>query len=355
MHYLVPPSNWLPSFKQSLLLVFFTVAGAVHAQNQLPQTEIKPKDADAAVRLAPDALEPFGASFAPVPPPTADQAKVLIYRQGPKAIGSPANIYIDKRYHASLLRGAYSEFCTSPGQASLLAVLEDAQKMHTGKHAPANQLTFQTGQTLFLKVEETGQLSEVSSDQALRELSSTALQTHTISRSPRVQECKVLPPPVVQAAAPVPAPAPVPVPVVQPIRSEPAPVKPPVPRLYALESDALFDFGKTQLRAKAYNEIEIMAQKLRQDFSKVERIRVVGHSDSIGQPAANIKLSFERAQVVADQLKERGIRPTKGFQIEGEGSRQLIKVNCGNAATPVNKLCHAPNRRVDIVVTGAKR
>jgi OOP family OmpA-OmpF porin len=342
----------LPSFKQSLLLVFFTVAVAVHAQNQLPQTEIKPKDADA-VRLAPDALEPFGASFASVPPPTPDQAKVLIYRQGPKAIGSPANIYIDKRYHASLLRGAYSEFCTSPGQASLLAVLEDAQKMHMGKHAPANQLTFQTGQTLFLKVEESGQLSEVRSDQALRELTSTAFQTHTISRSPRVQECKVLPPPVVQAA--VAAPAPAPVPVVQPIRSEPPPVKPPVPRLYALESDALFDFGKTQLRAKAYNEIEIMAQKLRQDFSKVERIRVVGHSDAIGQPAANIKLSKARAQVVADQLKERGISPTKGFQIEGEGSRQLIKVNCGNAATPVNKLCHAPNRRVDIVVTGAKR
>jgi outer membrane protein OmpA-like peptidoglycan-associated protein len=41
--------------------------------------------------------------------------------------------------------------------------------------------------------------------------------------------------------------------------------------------------------------------------------------------------------------------------MDGEGSRQLVKVNCGNTATPKNKLCHAPNRRVDIVVTGAKR
>lgn len=350
MHYLVPRSNWLQSFKQSLFLVFFTFSGAVFAQNQPLKTEAKPKDADV-VRFAPDVLEPFGASFASAAPPTADQAKVLIYRQGPRAVGSPANIYIDKRYHASLLRGGYSEFCSAQVQAGLLAVIDDAQKMHMGKHGAAKKWSFQTGQTLFLKVEETGQLSEVRPEQALRELATTALQVHTISRSPLVQDCKVLPPPVVQAAAPVPAPAP----LVQAIRPEPVTVKSEVPRLYALESDALFDFGKTQLRAKAYNEIEIMAQKLRQDFSKVERIRVVGHSDGIGQPAANIKLSLARAQVVADQLKERGIRPTKGFQIEGEGQRQLIKANCGNAATPANKLCHAPNRRVDIVVTGAKR
>jgi len=353
VNYLVPQSNWLPSFKQSLLLVFFTVAGSVFAQNQLQNHGAQPKDSDP-VRFAPDVLEPFGASFTSASSPTADQAKVLIYRQGPRAKALPANIYIDKRYHASLLRGGYSEFCTSQGQGSLLAVIDDAQKMHMGKYAPAKNWTFQKGQTLFLKVEETGQLSEVKSDQALRELATTALQTHTISRSPLVQDCKALPPQPVQAVAAVP-PMPAPAPVVQPIRSEPAPIKPPVSRLYALESDALFDFGKTQLRAKAYNEIEIMAQKLRQDFTKVERIRVIGHSDAIGQPAANIKLSLDRAQVVADQLKERGIRPTKGFQIEGEGSRQLIKVNCGNAVTPVNKLCHAPNRRVDIVVTGAKR
>ena len=354
MHYLVPRSNWLPSFKQSLFLVFLAFSGAVFAQNRPPQTEANPKDADV-VRFAPDVLEPFGASFASAAPPTADQAKVLIYRQGPRATGSPANIYIDKRYHASLLRGGYSEFCSAQAQAGLLAVIDDAQKMHMGKHAPAKNWRFQTGQTLFLKVEETGQLSEVRPEQALRELATTALQIHTISRSPLVQDCKVLPPQVVQAAAPVPTPILTPVTPVQAIRSEPTPVKTQVPRLYALESDALFDFGKTQLRAKAYNEIEIMAQKLRQDFSKVERIRVIGHSDAIGQAAGNLKLSKARAQVVADQLKERGIRPTKGFQIEGEGHRQLIKVKCGNAATPANKLCHAPNRRVDIVVTGAKR
>ena len=83
-------------------------------------------------------------------------------------------------------------------------------------------------------------------------------------------------------------------------RSSPRPTpRPPVPRLYALETDALFEFGKSELRASSYNAIEIMAQRLKRDFSGVERIRVVGHTDAIGQPKANAKLSLERAKVVA--------------------------------------------------------
>jgi OOP family OmpA-OmpF porin len=133
------------------------------------------------------------------------------------------------------------------------------------------------------------------------------------------------------------------------------PPKPPVPRLYALESDALFEFGKDELRANSYNAIEIMAQRLKRDFTEVERIRVVGHTDAIGKPKSNAKLSMERAKVVAQQLQERGLRPTKGFKVEGEGSTHLVKLKCGNSPTPENKLCHAPNRRVEIIVTGAKR
>ncbi|WP_396435311.1 OmpA family protein [Limnohabitans sp.] len=307
-----------------------------------------PNTADA-VLFSPDTLEPFGASFSSARPAARDQAKIFIYRLGTEGGARPVNIYIDKRYHASILSGGYSEFCASPGQSSLLAVMDDAASMHTGKQAPGQNWPFQSGKTLFLKVEDRGLLSEVRADQALRELGSTAVQIHTISRSPLVQECKALLAPPMEVAAPAAPPVPL---AAKPVAVA---VKPPLPRLYALESDALFDFGKTQLRAKGYNEIESMAQKLRQDFSQVERIRVIGHSDPIGRPKTNLRLSLARAQVVADQLKERGIKPIRGFVMDGEGSRQLVKVNCGNTATPKNKLCHAPNRRVDIVVTGAKR
>ena len=144
-------------------------------------------------------------------------------------------------------------------------------------------------------------------------------------------------------------------PAVKTVTSKPIEPKSHVPRLYALESDALFEFGKAELRASSYNAIEIMAQRLKQDFSGVERIRVVGHSDAIGPAKLNAKLSMERAKAVAQQLQERGLNPVKGFKVEGDGPAHLVKLNCGNKPTPENKLCHAPNRRVDIVVTGARR
>ena len=117
----------------------------------------------------------------------------------------------------------------------------------------------------------------------------------------------------------------------------------------------MFEFGKSELRANIYNAIEVMAQRLKRDFSGVERIRVVGHTDAIGQPKSNAKLSLERAKVVAQQLHERGLKSRKDFKIEGEGAKHLMKLRCGNKPTPENKRCHAPNRRVDIVVTGASR
>ncbi len=295
----------------------------------------------------PPTIEPFGARYAAVAAAPSQQARIVLYRPGPRTQVEPVNIYLNGRYHASLLQGGYSEFCALAGPVVLHAVLADAQKLHTGKQGAGQSWTFQSGKTLFLKVQEAGRLAEMAAEHAQRELAGTAQQIHTISRSPVVQDC--------QAPAPVLAQAPAPVPAARPVAAKPPTPRPPVPRLYALETDALFEFGKSELRASSYNAIEIMAQRLKRDFSGVERIRVVGHTDAIGQPKANAKLSLERAKVVAQQLQERGLKPSKGFKIEGEGSTHLVKLRCGNKPTPENKLCHAPNRRVDIVVTGASR
>ncbi len=323
------------SIKTLVLLIFcvFQAAAQDTTRTELPAAE-------------PMALtvEPFGARFSVAQAAPVKQARVLVYRQGPISPDEPVNIYLNGRYHASLLKGGYSEFCALAGPVAFHAVLADASKMHTGRQGAGQSWTFQAGKTLFLKVQEPGRLAEVPPAQAQRELSGTARQIHTVSRAPVVQDC--------QEPAPVLAQAPV---SVLPTPPKPAAPKPPVPRLYALESDALFEFGKDELRASSYNAIEIMAQRLKRDFTEVERIRVVGHTDAIGKPKLNAKLSMERAKVVAQQLQERGLRPTKGFKVEGEGSTHLVKLKCGNSPTPENKLCHAPNRRVEIIVTGAKR
>ena len=88
--------------------------------------------------------------------------------------------------------------------------------------------------------------------------------------------------------------------------------------------------------------LNVISCNFRRDFSGVERIRVVGHTDAIGQPKSNAKLSLERAKVVAQQLHERGLKSSKDFKIEGEGAKHLMKLRCGNKPTPENKRCHAP-------------
>jgi hypothetical protein len=44
----------------------------------------------------------------------------------------------------------------------------------------------------------------------------------------------------------------------------------------------------------------------------------------------------------------------KGIQTEGRGAAELAKTDCANEPTPKNKQCHAPNRRVEVVVFGVR-
>ncbi len=285
-------------------------------------------------------IDAFGEVFTTALAAPTDQTRVFVYRNNQAPNDKPVNIYLNGQYHASLLRGGFSEFCAAPGAVNIKAALDDASKLHTSKLDAGQRLTLQAGQTIFLKVDETtspaiGLLSGTAA-QTKADLESTRRQIHTISRAKAALTCG-------QPAAAV---------VV--VATKPVP-KPPVPREYALETDALFEFGKAEIRASGYNAIESLVQRLLQDFSSVERIRVVGYTDPIGSPAFNKKLSQQRADVVARQIATKNIPMERGIEAEGRGPIELVKTGCGNTPTPENKICHAPNRRVMVVITGARR
>lgn len=278
-------------------------------------------------------IEAYGEAFAKAEAAPAAQARVFVYRS-PNANAVPVNVYLDGRYHVSLLRGGFSEFCVAPGTLAVQTALDDANRLHAGKREPGQRLNFAAGQVQFYKVQEGAYtaptLQLVPAAQAQSELVPTRRQIHVVSRARAAQECQA-------PAAPAPQP------------------KAQVPRQYAMETDALFEFNSADLRAAGLNAIESLVQRLKQDYTSVEKIRVLGFTDAIGPRAINDRLSEQRAQAVADQLMERGLRPTKGYETEGRGSRELAKLGCGNTATPANKACHAPNRRVVIVVIGASK
>jgi OOP family OmpA-OmpF porin len=284
-------------------------------------------------------IDAFGELYTTALAAPVNQTRVFVYRQNQAPNALPVNIYLNGQYHASLLRGGFSEFCAAPGAVNIKAALDDAAKRHTSKLNAGQRLELKPGQTLFLKVDESSSpdinLLSGTAAQTKAEIEGTRRQIHTISRAKAALTCgqpaaaAVLPPPAVP--------------------------KPPVPREYALETDALFEFGKAEIRASGYNAIESLVQRLLQDFSSVERIRVVGYTDPIGSAAFNKKLSQQRADVVAQQIASRKVPTERGIVAEGRGPIELVKTGCGNTPTPENKLCHAPNRRVMVVITGARR
>lgn len=282
-------------------------------------------------------IDAFGEAFTTALAAPAAQTRVFVYRNNQAANALPINIYLNGQYHASLLRGGFTEFCAAPGSVNIKAALDDASKLHTSKLDAGQRLVLKAGQTVYLKVDESTppavNLLSGTAAQTKEDMQATRRQIHTISRAKAAVTCAE--PAAVAVAPPTP--------------------KPPVPREYALETDALFEFGKAEIRASGYNAIESLMQRLQQDFSSVERIRVVGYTDPIGSAAFNKKLSQDRANVVARQIASRNLPIEKGIDAEGRGPIELVKTGCGNTPTPENKICHAPNRRVMVVITGARR
>lgn len=287
-------------------------------------------------------IEAYGEQFAKATPVANHLSKVFVYRSHVVRLPQPINIYLDGRYHTSLLKGGFTEFCALPGAVSVQAVLDDASRQHMGKQEPGQRLQFEAGKTLYLRLQENPNaapsLQTVIANAAQSELKSTRRQIHTVSRAKAVRECED----GVETA------------VVQPVLAPVVPKLAPE-RKYALEADALFEFGKAELRASGYNAIETLAHKVKSEFQSVERIRVVGYTDAIGPQKLNQKLSKERAITVAEQIRASGVLPSKGIQTEGRGALELAKTDCANQPTPKNKKCHAPNRRVEVVVLGARR
>lgn len=69
-------------------------------------------------------------------------------------------------------------------------------------------------------------------------------------------------------------------------------------------------------------------------------IVIIGHSDSIGDEAFNIRISLRRAQAVADYLQQGGVRADR-IATEGRGSARPIADNDTRSG-------RAKNRRIEL-------
>ncbi|OCZ70268.1 OmpA family protein [Acinetobacter pittii] len=102
----------------------------------------------------------------------------------------------------------------------------------------------------------------------------------------------------------------------------------------------LFDFNNAQLKQSHEAELVRLANQLNKyDLNK---LKIVGHTDDVGDATYNQKLSEERAQSVANLFLTRGFKKENIYVI-GRGSMQPYVPNTTNENRAIN-------RRVAIVV-----
>ena len=107
--------------------------------------------------------------------------------------------------------------------------------------------------------------------------------------------------------------------------------------------DVLFDTGHAELKNSANRTVLKVVQFLLLNPQRV--VRIEGYADNTGDEQANLQLSKDRAQSVADVLTDLGI-DDKRIEVQGYGAQYPVEVNASERG-------RAQNRRVEIVFSDA--
>lgn len=143
-----------------------------------------------------------------------------------------------------------------------------------------------------------------------------------------------------EPATPEPAPAPAPEPAPEPT-PEPAPQ---VKSTAAVKGDSVsipgnivFDTGKATLKEGAGSEV-VLDQLLLflNENPQVTKLRIEGHTDNVGKPVDNEKLSGERALTIKRYLVDKGI-PKERLLAVGFGQNKPVADNATEAGRAQNR------------------
>ncbi|RIY33772.1 hypothetical protein CKF54_02110 [Psittacicella hinzii] len=121
---------------------------------------------------------------------------------------------------------------------------------------------------------------------------------------------------------------------------------------FELKSDALFALNSDKLTANAAESFTNVLARYNNPNSTVSGVEVVGHADRTGSAAYNLKLSERRAQSVANYLVSQGVNQEL-LTVKGVGSAEPVTNGCYDVKNRKALVtCLAPDRRVDVYVTG---
>lgn len=274
---------------------------------------------------------------------SASQSRIIFYRPSQAKQAGATTVYVNGRYHASLVPGGYSPICVKPGPVSLgLRHMDVNRRANKDGLDITTELNLAQGKNHIVRISDenrTPSLTVVKATDAQKELQDTRLQIHTISRVADATDC-------VDVAA-----------TASEEKPNAAYVSARGVRQMQLSGDTLFAFGRGDaagLTSQGRRAMEQMMTQINAEFVQISRVHVVGHTDPFGSEAANERLAQQRAKTVAGYLARRD--QFKGRVTSGSrGSRELLVTHCGLELTPQNVDCNQPNRRVSVEIMGTAR
>lgn len=113
------------------------------------------------------------------------------------------------------------------------------------------------------------------------------------------------------------------------------------------EEAAMFEFDKADLKPEGKEQIKAYREEAREELSRADKIKITGHTDNVGSPDYNMKLSLRRAEAVRDYLVSIGVDPGK-LEVKGEGMTKPVADNSTQEG-------RAKNRRVEVEVIGLEK
>lgn len=242
----------------------------------------------------------------------ADEAKGTA-SEVPKHIPT---VFINDRVIGSLPPARYSESLVCPGEQSIRI----DTRIGLNKRGVAQNFSVTPGSTHYIQVNQVDadnfSMRELSEEE-VKAISKGLTQSHIINRH-------------------------------QPICN--APLK--VLKHINLAADALFKFDSTVMIPAGQARVDKLIQDIHNMGAKVEQIRIIGHTDRLGDEAYNDRLSLDRAKTVASYMKQHGLAIQT--VTEGRGSREPVSNGCKSTKGKAQLIrCLQPDRRVSIDLMGS--
>ena len=107
----------------------------------------------------------------------------------------------------------------------------------------------------------------------------------------------------------------------------------------------LFEFDKSTLTPEAEKTLAVAVEALQAQDGR--SLSIAGHTDTQGQADSNLQLSRDRAEAVADALRE-ALGGGWSFDVTGHGEEQPLAEETGSAEEI--EAAQARNRRVEVTV-----